>query len=220
MAIQRLNLRDQVREELVDWLSDGRLAPGQRLEEERLSRALGVSRTPLREALSNLASEGLVEAVPRRGFRVPKLSAERVRDLYPVIGSLEGLALRLSGARVRELATGLDELNERLTVSHLSARQRADLDRRWHEMLISRNPNRELATLLDRTRNRVRAYAGSWVRSTAEVEISRTEHAEIARLLGAGQVDEAAEAVLRHWVRGIRVVTAWVGDTAGDTALP
>lgn len=214
MAIQRLNLRDQVREELVGWLADGRLEPGQRLEEERLSRALGVSRTPLREALSNLASEGLVEAVPRRGFRVPKLSAERVRDLYPVIGSLEGLALRLSGARVRELATGLEDLNERLAGSHLSPRQRADLDRRWHEMLVSRNPNRELAMLLERTRNRVRPYAGSWDRSTAEVEISRTEHTEISRLLGAGQVDEAAEAVLRHWVRGIQVVAAWVGDTA------
>jgi DNA-binding GntR family transcriptional regulator len=210
MAIQRLNLRDQVRAELVDWLSDGRLAPGQRLEEERLSRALGVSRTPLREALANLASEGLVEAVPRRGFRVPKLSAERVRDLYPVIGSLEGLALRLSGARAPELAAGLEALNARMALPHLSPRQRADLDRRWHELLVSRNPNRELATLLERTRSRVRPYGGSWERNAAEIEASRAEHAEIARLLGAGQADEAAEAVLRHWVRGIRVVTAWV----------
>ena len=210
MAIQRVNLRDQVRDELVEWLADGRLPPGQRLEEERLSKALGVSRTPLREALSKLATEGLVEAVPRRGFRVPKLSAERVRDLYPVIGSLEGLALRLSGPRVRELAASLDGLNERLAVIHLSPRQRADLDRRWHEMLVSRNPNRELAALLERTRSRVRPYAGSWERAAAEIETSRAEHAEIARLLGAGQVDEAAEAVLRHWVRGIRVVTAWV----------
>jgi DNA-binding GntR family transcriptional regulator len=210
MAIQRLNLRDQVRAELIDWLSDGRLKPGQRLEEERLSSALGVSRTPLREALANLASEGLVESVPRRGFRVPKLSAERVRDLYPVIGSLEGLALRLSGTRVSELAAGLEDLNARLAVAHLTPRQRADLDRRWHEMLVSRNPNRELATLLERTRSRVRPYAASWDRSAAELEASRAEHAEIARLLGAGQVDEAAEAVLRHWVRGIRVVAAWV----------
>lgn len=210
MAIQRQNLRDQVREELVEWLSDGRLGPGQRLEEERLSRALGVSRTPLREALANLASEGLVEAIPRRGFRVPKLSAERVRDLFPVIGSLEGLALRLSGARVRELATGLDGLNERLVLAHLSPRQRAEIDRRWHEMLVSLNPNRELTTLLERTRSRVRPYAGSWERGATDIEASRAEHAEVARLLGSGQVDEAAEAVLRHWVRAIRVVTAWI----------
>ena len=210
MAIKRLNLRDEVREALLEWLASGRLAPGQRLEEERLSQALGVSRTPLREALASLAQEGVVESVPRRGFRVPRLSAERVRDLYPLIGSLEGLALRLSGTRVSELAAGLEDLNARLAVAHLTPRQRADLDRRWHEMLVSRNPNRELATLLERTRSRVRPYAASWDRSAAELEASRAEHAEIARLLGAGQVDEAAEAVLRHWVRGIRVVAAWV----------
>jgi DNA-binding GntR family transcriptional regulator len=210
MAIQRLNLRDQVREELLAWLADGRLAPGQRLEEERISQALGVSRTPLREALTSLAADGLVEAVPRRGFRVPRLSAALARDLHPVIGSLEGLALRLSGPAARGLAAGLDGINERLALPHLSPRQRADLDRRWHEMLVSRNPNREVAELLARTRGRLRAYAGSWERSAAELEIARAEHAEIAQLVGAGQLDEAAEALLRHWVRGVRVVERWV----------
>lgn len=210
MAIQRVNLRDQVRAELMEWLSDGRLLPGQRLEEERLSRALGVSRTPLREALANLASEGLVEAVPRRGFRVPKLSTEHVRDLHPVLGSLEGLALRLSGPRVRELADGLQALNERLAVAHLSSRQRADLERRWHELLVSRNPNRELAAMIARVRGRLRPYAGSWERGAPEIEAARAGHAEIAQLLAAGRVDEAAEAVLRYWVQGIRVVAAWV----------
>jgi DNA-binding GntR family transcriptional regulator len=215
MAIQRLNLRDQVREELVDWLSDGRLKPGQRLEEERISQALGVSRTPLREALTRLAGDGLVEAVPRRGFRVPRLSAELVRDLYPVVGGLEGLAIRLSGAQASGLASGLDGLNERLALPHLSPRQRADLDRRWHELLVSRNPNRELGALLARTRARLRPYAGCWDRSAGELETSRAEHAEIALLLGAGRLNEAAEAVLRHWVRGIRTVTAWVEQATG-----
>jgi DNA-binding GntR family transcriptional regulator len=210
MAIQRFSLRDQVREELVNWLSDGRLVPGQRLEEERLSRALGVSRTPLREALSSLARDGLVESVPHRGFRVPKLTAERVRDLHPVIGSLEGLALRLSGPRLRELAATLESLNERLALPHLSPRQRSELDRRWHETLVSRSPNSELAALIERVRARLRPYAGAWDRSPAEMELSRGEHAEIARLIGAGQADEAAEALLRHWVRGIRTATAWI----------
>jgi DNA-binding GntR family transcriptional regulator len=210
MAIQRLNLRDQVRRELVEWLSDGRLLPGQRLEEERLSRALGVSRTPLREALANLSSEGLVEAVPRRGFRVPGLSAGLIRDLYPLIGGLEALALRLSGPRACELAGELEMLNERIGLPHLSPRQRAEADRRWHDTLVSRNPNREVATLLERTRARARPYGGSWERDAAGIESSCSAHADIARLLKAGEVNEASEAVLRHWVRGIPVVTAWV----------
>lgn len=210
MAIQRLNLRDQVREELLNWLADGRLPPGQRLEEERISRALGVSRTPLREALTSLASDGLVEAIPRRGFRVPKLSAERVRNLHPVVGALEGLAVRLSGPQAAPLAAQLDAFNERLGSAHLSAMQRADLDRRWHETLVSRNPNRELGQLLERVRGRLRPYAGSWERSARDIEQARSEHAEIARLLAQGKADEAAEAVLRHWVGGIRVVAAWI----------
>ena len=210
MAIQRLNLRDQVREELLNWLADGRLPPGQRLEEERISRALGVSRTPLREALTSLASDGLVEAIPHRGFRVPKLSAERVRNLHPVVGALEGLAVRLSGPQAAPLAAQLDAFNERLGSAHLSAMQRADLDRRWHETLVSRNPNRELGQLLERVRGRLRPYAGSWERSARDIEQARSEHAEIARLLAQGKADEAAEAVLRHWVGGIRVVAAWI----------
>lgn len=216
MAIQRSNLRDQVREELLGWLSDGRLKPGQRLEEERLSSGLGVSRTPLREALASLASDGIVEAVPRRGFRVPKLSAERVRNLYPVIGSLEGLALRLSGSQAAGLAGPLETLNERLGSAHLSASQRAELNRRWHETLVSRNPNRELADLLERMRSRVRPYAGSWARAAGDIETARAEHAEIARLLGAGDTDRAAEAVLRHWVQGIQPVTRWVNGDPGN----
>lgn len=219
MAIRRTVLRDEVREALLEWLAAGRLAPGQRLEEARLSQALGVSRTPLREALASLARDGLVEAVPRRGFRVPGLKAETARDLYPVIGSLEGLALRLSGAGAITLATGLEELNGRLAVPHLTARQRAEADRRWHEHLVSRNPNRELATLLERCRQRAQPYAGSWARSEADVAASRDEHAEIARLVGAGRIDEAAEAVLRHWVRGIRVATAWVESVAATGAV-
>jgi DNA-binding GntR family transcriptional regulator len=218
MAIKRLNLRDEVREALLEWLAAGRLAPGQRLEEERLSQALGVSRTPLREALASLAQEGLVESVPRRGFRVPRLSAERVRDLYPLIGSLEGLALRLSGPGAMTLAAGLEELNGRLALPHLTARQRADADRRWHEHLASRNPNREVAVLLERCRHRVRPYADSWARSPLDLEASRAEHAEIAGLVGAGRLDEAAEAVLRHWVRGARPVIAWVDAQASAQA--
>lgn len=210
MPIQRVNLREQVREELVAWLSDGRLKPGQRLEEERLSQAMGVSRTPLREALSTLASEGLVTAVPRRGFRVPKLSADTARDLLPMVGALEGLALRLSGPQSRTLAAGLDEINARLALPHLTPRQRADTDRRWHALLVSRNPNVELSAVLARLLSRLQPYAGSWDRGAHELETAQAEHAEIARHLGAGELEAAAEAVLRHRVREIAVVGSWM----------
>ena len=215
MPIQRYSLRDQVRAELVAWLAEGRLRTGQRLEEERLSRALGVSRTPVREALASLVAEGLVEAVPHRGFRVPALSARLVGDLFPIAGALEALAVRLSGHRVRELAEPLREINARVAADHLSPRQRHDLDRRWHDTLVSRNPNRELAGQIARLRDRLASYGGSWDRPAGDLEASASEHAQIADLLGEGRNDEAAEAVLRHWVRAIRPVAGWVDRQPG-----
>ncbi|MEJ2513771.1 MAG: GntR family transcriptional regulator [Gammaproteobacteria bacterium] len=216
MAIRRLSLREQVRDELVGWLASGRLAPGQRLEEEKLSRALGVSRTPVREALTSLVADGLVVAEAHRGFRVPGLSADRVRDLFPVAGALEALALRLSGHGAQALAAPLREINAHLAAEHLSPRQRQELDRRWHATLVSRNPNREAAALLERVRDRLAPYGGSWEGPAAEVEASRSEHERIAELLGSGRVEEAAEAVLRHWVRAARPVAAWA-ERAGET---
>lgn len=214
MPIQRYSLRDQVRDELVAWLADGRLAPGQRLEEERLSRALGVSRTPVREALSSLVADGLAEAVPHKGFRVPALSSRLVGDLFPIVGALEALALRLSGPAARELAAPLAEINARFGAAHLSARQRHELDRRWHATLVSRNPNRELDEALGRARDRLAPYGGAWDRPAGDLEASRTEHEAVAGLLAQGEIEQAAEAVLRHWVRAIRPVAAWVDRQA------
>lgn len=220
MPIQKLSLRDQAREELLAWLAAGRLVPGQRLEETRLSQAMGVSRTPLREALAQLAREGLVESVPRRGFRVPRLSAEQARDLWPVAGALEGLALRLSGPQAGMLAPELASLNERLALPHLSPRQRAEADRRWHERLTSRCPNRELMRMLGGLRQRLLPYAGSWARPAGEIDTACAEHAEISRLATQGQLEQAAEALLRHWVREIPVVTRWVENESATDGSP
>jgi DNA-binding GntR family transcriptional regulator len=116
---------------------------------------------------------------------------------------------------VVELAGPLSELNERLVSPHLTPRQRWDIDRRWHETLVGKNPNRALAELLERTKRRVRHYDGAWDRGMADLEGSRDEHAAIASLLGEGKGDEAAEAVLKHWVRGIRTVSAWLARQPG-----
>jgi DNA-binding GntR family transcriptional regulator len=210
MAIRRHTLRAQVRDELVQWLANGRLRPGERLEETRLARALGVSRTPLREALTGMAEDGLVESVPNRGFRVPGLALTVVQDLYPMLGALEGLALRLAGARARDQVPRLQEINARMASEHLTARQRYQLDRAWHETVTERNPNQSLAAELTRLRQRVGHYGGAWEQSVADVRSSQAEHAEITARIAAGALDVAAERLLAHWTRGIRVVAGWL----------
>jgi DNA-binding GntR family transcriptional regulator len=218
VAIRRHTLRAQVRDELIQWLATGRLKPGDRLEETRLSRALGVSRTPLREALTGMAEDGLVESVPNRGFRVPPLSLTVVQDLYPMIGSLEGLALRLTGVRARELVQKLEEINERMSSDLLTARQRYQLDRAWHETITERNPNTTLASELSRLRQRVVHYGDAWEQGASDVRASQAEHREITDRIRAGALDVAAERLLAHWTRGIKVVAHWLASR--ESAAP
>jgi DNA-binding GntR family transcriptional regulator len=218
LAIRRHTLRAQVRDELVQWLDHGRLKPGERLEETRLARSLGVSRTPLREALAGMAEDGLVESVPNRGFRVPSLSLNVVQDLYPMLGAFEGLALRLAGSRAREQVHRLEEINARMASEHLTARQRHQLDQAWHETVTARNPNQSLAGELARLRQRLMHYGGAWEQGAADVRASQAEHADITARIAEGALDVAAERLLAHWIRGIKIVAHWLADRDGDGA--
>jgi DNA-binding GntR family transcriptional regulator len=91
-----LSLHDEILARLRDHIVEGNIAGGTRVPERQLCEMLGISRTPLREALKVLASEGLVELLPNRGARVRQLSEHDLRELFEVMGGLEGLAGRLA----------------------------------------------------------------------------------------------------------------------------
>src|ERR1700721_1049470 len=90
------SLHDEILTRLRDHIVEGNLPDGSRVPERQLCEMLGISRTPLREALKVLASEGLVELLPNRGARVRKLSEHDLNELFDVMGGLEGLAGRLA----------------------------------------------------------------------------------------------------------------------------
>ena len=96
MVIERRNLRSQVRDELLARMRSGLVQPGEGINEVQLATELGVSRTPLREALIALESEGQIESENGKGFRFVPLSAQEFEDLAPVMAALESLALELS----------------------------------------------------------------------------------------------------------------------------
>ncbi|HEU4537786.1 MAG TPA: GntR family transcriptional regulator, partial [Polyangiaceae bacterium] len=121
--LPRSRLRDEVVRELATRIASGSLAEAERLKEVELAAELGVSRTPLREALLVLEREGLVESEVNRGFRVTALSEGRVRELYPILGALEALAVREGGARLAARAGELREANGRLAASRGRARR-------------------------------------------------------------------------------------------------
>ena len=100
--IRRRTLHDELVTRIRDMIIEGRLAPGQRVHEGLLGKTLGVSRTPLREALKFLASEGLVDLVAGRGAVIRKLSQTDVRDMLEVLGEIEALGGRLACGRASD----------------------------------------------------------------------------------------------------------------------
>jgi DNA-binding GntR family transcriptional regulator len=119
--IVRHNLHDAIVSRVRDMIIDGTLSPGMRIHEGNLGQDLGVSRTPLREALKYLASEGLLELAPGRGAVVRSFSAKNVEDSLIVLASLEDLAGRLACVRasddqIRDIRRIHDEMMQRYAV--------------------------------------------------------------------------------------------------------
>ncbi len=102
LPVSRRTLHDELVGRIRDMIIEARLPPGSRIHEGLLGQALGVSRTPLREALKFLASEGLIELVPGRGALVAQLTPRDVRNMLEVLGSLEALAGRLACQRASD----------------------------------------------------------------------------------------------------------------------
>lgn len=110
--IERSSLRTQVGDVVRKWITEGKLRPGIRIQEPKMAAQLGVSRTPLREALFQLERDGLVRSDPGKGFRVVPISVAMIREAYPILGALERLALHSSGPVVKRACGELRRIND------------------------------------------------------------------------------------------------------------
>jgi DNA-binding GntR family transcriptional regulator len=141
-------LPSAVGDALRAMITEGTLAPGARLNERALCDRLGVSRTPLREAFRELASEGLIELTPNRGAQVVALSETDVRDAFELMGALEALAGELACARITAEETAQIKA---LTFQMLACRARRDLpayyrlNRQIHDRITAGARNRALS---------------------------------------------------------------------------
>jgi DNA-binding GntR family transcriptional regulator len=156
-------LAEQVFEWLAPRIISGELAPGTEIMETALAKQLGVSRSPVREALRALASEGLVVAVPRRGVYVSLLDAKDAKDLYECRSMLEGLCVRLtapglSPAALSSLACKLDQM--RAACRARDCQEYARLNGDFHVELYSFCPNSTVKELISHLWRRTMRYRG------------------------------------------------------------
>ena len=133
--------RDQIRRRIID----GRLPPSTQIAETTLASQLGISRTPLHEAMVMLSREGLVTPLRRKGWLVTALTADGARELYPVLARLAALALETAGPGALGLAGSLLEL----LASATGGVARLEAERQAHELLSQSCPNATLAELLE-----------------------------------------------------------------------
>jgi DNA-binding GntR family transcriptional regulator len=149
-AVRTRSRADFVYESLRDAISDGRIAGGERVREEEVARNLGVSRTPVREALQRLQQRGILNFGPTRGLVVAQLSHEQIVELYAMREILEGSAARFAAqhATPEEIAI-LHQLQDQLRAAEGDDLLHKHLDRRFHQAIYEAAHNRYLMQMLD-----------------------------------------------------------------------
>jgi len=173
----------------------GRTDPGERLVEEQLTRRLGISRAPLREALRRLAEQGLVEHVPRRGVRVATLSDRDVQELYDVRDLLErhAIAAALPLGRDADLAglrAALDQMREATKAA--DRLQIAEAHRRFHVAVVALAGNRQLTAMYESILVKLQLYMARNLSREAEVAQPQDGVHRHERLLAAAVGDPDA----------------------------
>jgi DNA-binding GntR family transcriptional regulator len=205
MAIERKNLRSQVREELLARMRAGQVRPGEGINEVQLAAELGVSRTPLREALIALESEGQITSENGKGFRFVPLSATEFEELAPVMAALETLALELTPRdELQAIGRRLEELSADFQQEVVEHALVVTKDDEWHSIMLSACPNRRLLEVIESTRGAFHRYESLLVPNDVMVERVAAEHAEIARHLAQGDVPAASVALKANWMNGMR----------------
>ena len=196
-----LPLRDVVFNTLRQAILRGELKPGERLMEIQLANKLGVSRTPIREALRKLELEGLVLMIPRRGAEVAEITEKSLRDVLEVRRALEELSVKLACERITEeqiadLKEAAKDFEKVLKSGDVTAYAEADV--KFHDIIYYATDNQRLISLLYNLREQMYRYRVEYLKRSDVHEKLLKEHQYIIEMLEARNQEEALAAVCQH----------------------
>jgi len=217
-------VNDATTAQIRAWILNGRLKPRERLHQDQLALALGVSRMPVREAIRQLAAEGLVQLFPHRGAFVSSLDPDEIRELYEVRAALEGLAVshavpRMAPANVASLRAILEKLIAATATNDDEAV--IDLDRAFHDGLVAPAGMPYLRELIDQARRRSDAFrrAHTYIIPGLSADSNR-EHAGIIATVEQGEVERSVELIHEHLRNAadhlITYLSAWTDGREGS----
>ncbi|MBQ5445750.1 MAG: GntR family transcriptional regulator [Lachnospiraceae bacterium] len=206
-----LPLRDLVFITLREAILQGKLEPGERLMEIALANQLGVSRTPIREAIRKLEIEGLVINAPRRGAVVAEITLKDLRDVLEVRRNLENLAVKLACEKANE--QDIRELKE-LHRSFISTLKNEDLtevaqaDVKFHDKIYEITDNKRLIQILSNLREQMYRYRFEYIKDEIHRRVLVDEHAMIIEGIENKDVDKAKKYMEIHIINQEKTIVA------------
>lgn len=201
-----------VEERLVQFILSGELPAGARVKEEALAKQLGVSRTPLRQALISLAGQGFLNSRPNAGYTIKPLSEEEASELYPIVWTLEELALHDAFDKARTNLADLRSLNEKFLKAAASPERARDLDVQFHAHLLRSCGNKTLHELLAPLKLRLLRYENRYMEEAALVKTSYLQHKAIISALEDGSRKKAVDALRENWQFGMNALIARISE--------
>ena len=196
-----LPLRDVVFNTLRQAILRGELKPGERLMEIQLANKLGVSRTPIREAIRKLELEGLVLMIPRKGAEVAEITEKSLRDVLEVRRALEELAVELACEKItpeqiQELKDAAASFRDSLQEGDITRIAEADV--KFHDVIYLATDNQKLIQLLNNLREQMYRYRVEYLKRSDFDQQLMDEHEEIIETIERGQKDQAVQVVCQH----------------------
>ena len=196
-----LPLRDVVFKTLRQAILKGELLPGERLMEIKLAKKLGVSRTPIREAIRKLELEGLVIMIPRRGAEVAGITGKSLRNVLEVRKALEELAIELACERMTE--SDIEELEKSMerfkkAVDKGDPMNIAKADEEYYDIIFQSTDNDKLMLLVGNLREQMYRYRLEYVKDADKRSLLVTEHEHILNAIKARNVESAREYIREH----------------------
>lgn len=210
-AARMLTAHEYVKGRIRDGILDGTLAPGSRLLQSNLADSLGVSTTPVREALRDLSVEGLVQMDAHRGAIVRDLDIREVEEIYELRMLLEPVMIRRTGARVDPAM--LDEAEELLEQMRDEEDQHVwvELNRRFHEVLSSGDDTSRLADILQSLRNSSALWVGLSL-GAQRIQESYVEHRQLLAAYREGDIEAIVEETVEHLRRTLVLIQQLAGE--------
>lgn len=203
MAIQKTTYKDQVMSYIYDLLLDGKLNPGDQIKESHLAKEMGISRAPIREALKELISNGIVDYKPQVGNYISLLSPKEIVDAYTARGVLEGYAvmetmLQFSDYDIARLKSMASQM--KLSAQNNDNKMVTEIGGDFHDLLVSKNDNFQLIRFTNRLSLKLHILFNKYWAKLYTPEEIENRHLEIACVVERG-VEHSVEKVIReHYI--------------------